>query len=185
MTAVLRACGLSAIAGGALRIADSFTATALSAGTLAVLYFVTDVLLLAGIAGLWLTRRASLGRAGAAGLAIFVIGILMIRAAAFGIGNYQLGATIALAGLNAHALETLWMRSAAPWAPILWLVSLACGLTGTAGVAAATMTALAGVAFGAGFVAAGIEVLTRRAQFGAYSVADTAPRFDESRSRRT
>jgi hypothetical protein len=159
MNSFLRASGLAAAAGGALRIVDIFTAGVASQGTLAVLYFLTDVFLLAGIAGLWWTRRASLGIAGTAGLAIFVLGILAVRASALGIGSYQLGAAIALLGLALYSLETLVGRHASPWAPVAWLASLAAGLAATAGFQPVAMTALAGIAFGVGFIAAGGEAL--------------------------
>jgi hypothetical protein len=159
MSAVLRLSGLAAIAAGVLRIANVFTTGVLSQGTLAALYFLTDVLLLAGVTGLWLKRRGTLGLCATAGLAIFVLGILTIRASAFGIGSYQLGATVALIGLALYSVETLLRRNAAPLAPVLWLVSLAAGIAATAGIVPLPMMALAGVAFGAGFVAAGWQVL--------------------------
>ncbi|HEX4303697.1 MAG TPA: hypothetical protein VHZ78_12950 [Rhizomicrobium sp.] len=170
MHAVLRARGLSAIAGGVLRIADSFTATSLSATTLEVLYFVTDVFLLAGIFGLWWQRRAALGIAGMVGLTVFVLGILTIRVSALGVlgtGGYRMGAAVALLGLAIYASETLLRRNAAPWAPVLWLLSLAAGIVGATGVLPEAMTAVAGVLFGAGFVAAGIESLTPAPRMGA------------------
>ena len=159
MNVPLRVGGVCAVLGGLLRIVDTFTTQVLPQGTTAVLYFVTDVLLLAGVAGLWMTRRATIGFAGTAGLAIFVVGILMIRASAFGAGSYQLGATVALLGLALSSIETLLRRNAAILAPVLWLVSLAAGVAATAGIAPVPMTATAGVAFGAGFVAAGWRVL--------------------------
>ena len=149
----LRLSGAAAIAGGVLRIADSFTVHALPPATLAMLYFVTDVLLLAGIASIWWQRRRSLS------IAVFVIGILMIRASAFGIGGYQLGAAVALLGLAGYSLMTLYRRSGAPWAPVAWLIALGFGIAGTLGFEPALMTAAAGIAFGAGFIAAGGEVL--------------------------
>src|SRR5262249_25627084 len=124
-------------------------------------YFVTDVFLLAGVAGLWWKRRASLGIAGASGLAIFVLGILAVRASALGVGSYQLGATIALLGLALYSVETLVTRRAGVGAPIAWLLSLAAGLAATVGLQPVAMTALAGVAFGVGFVVAGAEILRR------------------------
>jgi len=159
MNTLFRAGGVSAVLGGLLRIVDTFTTDVLPQGTLAVLYFVTDMLLLAGVTSLWFKRRPMLGFAGTAGLAIFVFGILTIRASAFGIGSYQLGATIALLGLAIYSLETLLRRNAAVLAPVLWLVSLAAGIAATAGLAPLPMMAAAGVAFGAGFVAAGWEML--------------------------
>ncbi len=163
MHAVLRACALSAVAGGLLRIVDSFTGEILPAQTLAVLYFVTDVFLLAGIAGVWWRRRPTLGWAAMAGLTLFVFGILAIRVSALGMlgaSGYQLGAAVALLGLAAYAVETLLRRGAVPWAPVLWLISLVFGIAGAAGLAPDAMTAAAGVAFGAGFVAAGVETFT-------------------------
>ncbi len=170
MHTVLRACGLSAIAGGLLRIVNSFTAASFSAATLTVLYFVTDVFLLAGIFGLWRQRRAALGIAGMVGLAVFVAGILTIRISALsvlGAGGYQMGAAVALLGLAIYSVETLLRRHGAPWAPMLWLLALAAGIAGAAGVSPAAMTAVAGVLFGAGFVAAGAESLTPATQMGA------------------
>jgi hypothetical protein len=163
MHALLRACALSAIAGGLLRIVDSFTAAILPAQTLAVLYFVTDVFLLAGIAGVWWRRRPALGAVAMAGLTVFVAGILAIRVSVFGVlgaNGYQLGATVALIGLAVYTVETLLRRNAAPWAPVLWLVTLACGIAGAAGLAPEAMMVAAGVAFGAGFIAAGVETFT-------------------------
>jgi hypothetical protein len=157
MNTILRAGGLAAVAGGVLRAIDTFVAEVLPQGPLATLYFVTDMFLLAGVAGLWWKRRATLGIAGAAGLAIFVLGILAVRASALGVGSYQLGATIALLGLALYSVETLITHRAAVWAPVAWLVSLAAGIAATLGLQPVALTALAGVAFGVGFVAAGAE----------------------------
>jgi len=105
----------AAILGGALRIVDTFTTQVLPQSTLTVLYFATDVLLLLGIAGLWAARRATLGPAGTIGIALFVAGILTVRASAFGIGTYPIGSLIALIGLLAYSLEALIRRNGAPW----------------------------------------------------------------------
>ena len=160
MPAVARVLAFCAIAGGLLRIADSFAANYLPADTLPALYLATDIFLLSGMAGFWWRRRRMLGIAGTAGLAIFVAGILMIRASAFGVVGYQLGATVALLGFASYSIETLIRRSAAPWAPLLWLLSLALGIAGVAGIAPQSMILAAGMVFGAGFVAAGVEILS-------------------------
>jgi hypothetical protein len=157
MNTAARVGGLAAIAGGILRIANAFTGQ-LPQGTLAVLYFVTDVLLLAGVAGLWLTRRAQMGWAGSAGLAIFVLGIATVRASAFGIGSYPLGAGVALIGLAVYSIDALVWRSS-PWAPVFWLSAVPPAVTAALGVAPFAMSALAAVAFGAGFMLKGIELL--------------------------
>ena len=168
--AVLRASALAAIAGGALRVANGFTTNLLPGPTLALLYLVTDVLLLLGVAGIWWRRRPALGAAGHIGVGIFVVGILLIRVAAFGVlgaGGYQAGAAVALLGLVVYSVETLIRRNASLCPPVLWLVSLACGILGALGVArafptsafptSAFLSGAAGVTFGLGFVIAGIE----------------------------
>ena len=52
-----------AVAGGGLRLANSFTTDVLPGRTLALLYLATDVFVLAGIAGIWSRRRGTLGPA--------------------------------------------------------------------------------------------------------------------------
>lgn len=165
--AIDRASAVLAVAGGGLRLANSFTTDVLPDDTLALLYLATDISLLAGIAGMWWRRRRSLGPAATTGIVIFAAGTLAIRAAALGVlgtADYQIGATIALLGLAAYSIETLLRRGAAPWAPVLWLVSLACAIVGVVGVAPPILTIAAGVAFGAGFVAAGVEALRPRSE---------------------
>jgi hypothetical protein len=159
---LLRVSAPAAIAGGALRTANSFTTNLLSTATLDQLYLVTDVLLLAGIAGVWWRRRQSLGPAAHTGVAIFVVGTLAIRVSALGVlgvAGYQIGAAIALVGLAAYSVETVIRRGASLCPPVLWLVSLACAIVGALGVAPHILIGAAGVTFGAGFILAGVEVL--------------------------
>ena len=161
MNPMVRVLGVAAMAGGALRIADSFVIHAYSLAMLAMLYFLTDVFLLAGMAGIYWSRRAKIGIAGTLGAAIFVVGILLVRVAAFGVfgtNGYQLGAATALIGLAILSAETLTRRDGAYVSAGLWLLSLALGIAGALGVMPAALQLLAGVAFGAGFVAAGLEV---------------------------
>ncbi len=159
MRTLSRIGGVAAILGGALRIADTFTTQALPQGTLAMLYFATDVLLLAGIAGLWAARRATIGLAGTIGIVVFVAGILAVRASAFGIGTYQIGSLIALIGLLIYSLDALFARRSAPWAPLLWLTAFVAAIAGVLTANAAPWFALSGVAFGFGFAAAGVATL--------------------------
>lgn len=162
MRTLLRILGLSAIAGGALRVVDSFTTESLSPATLAALYFVTDVLLLLGILGVYWSQRSKLGFAGVIGLAIFAVGIVLIRISAFGVfgaNGYQLGAAIALLGLATFSAEELLCRDQTDAAAILWLAALAFGIIGALGVMVPLMTIAAGVTFGLGFVLAGRQLL--------------------------
>jgi len=161
VSTLLRTLGLAAIAGGVLRAVDSFTTQSFSAGTLAALYFATDIFLLLGIAGIYWSRRTTLGLAGIIGSAVFTIGILLVRVSAFGAlgsNGYQLGAAIALLGLAVLSGETLLRKLGGAGSAILWLASLALGILGALGVAPAVMVLAAGVAFGAGFITAGVEI---------------------------
>jgi hypothetical protein len=159
----VRALGIAAIAGGVLRIVDSFTTGVLSPQILSLLYLVTDVLLLLGIAGIYWSRRATLGIAGVGGVAIFALGIIWIRIAAYtmpGANRYQLGAAVALTGLGLLSGEELLRGRGENAAPIFWLAALLFGIAGALGLMVPLMTVAAGVAFGAGFVMAGRLVLT-------------------------
>jgi hypothetical protein len=162
----MRALGLAAIAGGTLRVVDSFATQVLSPGTLAALYFVTDVLLLLAIAGIYWSRKRSLGTAGVIGAAMFVLGILLVRASAFGIlrgaSGYEFAAAICLFGLVILSAELLFRRTGDTAAAVLWLSAFVLGAIGGLGLLTPTMTILAGAAFGAGFVAAGWKVIAGR-----------------------
>ncbi|MBV9903928.1 MAG: hypothetical protein JO346_05035 [Alphaproteobacteria bacterium] len=152
-----RAGGMGAIIGGVMRAAGSFAPAVLSPSAQAVLYFATDVFLLLGVAGFWLKQRASLGFVGALGLVVFVAGILVIRVTNG--AEYQLGAAVALLGVTLYSAKTLTARSGAPFAPVAWLAALAFGVAGMLSFQPMAMTLAAGVAFGMGFVAAGLETL--------------------------
>jgi len=168
MPTLVRTLGLAAIAGGVLRVADSFLTQALPADVLTALYFTTDVLLLLGIAGTYLSR--TLGFAGVIGVATFVVGILLVRASAFGVlgpNGYQLAAAIALSGLVILSADFLSRRTGIASA-MLWLSAFGFGVTGVLGIVPALMTILAGVAFGAGFIVAGVQAV-------ALSQADLVP----------
>ena len=152
---------MAAVIGGSLRLADSFPDPLLPAAGLAWLYLITDILLVAAVAGIWRHRRPTLGHSGKAGLAIFLAGTLAIRVAALGaLGalGYQVGALIALLGLGTYAIETLIRRGARPLGPMLWLGALACAAVSALGVAPLMLATAAGAAFGLGFVAAGVEM---------------------------
>jgi len=159
---LVRVLGIAAVAGGVLRIVDSFTAEIFSPSTLSLLYVVTDALLLLGIAGIYWSRGPRLGIAGTLGAATFALGIIWIRISASvmpGANGYQLGAAISLIGLGLLSVEELLRDRALHPAPIFWLAALLFAIAGAFGVLVSLLTIAAGVAFGAGFVAAGRRVL--------------------------
>src|SRR5579871_4040650 len=125
MKPIIQALGVAAIVGGALRIADSFVTHVLVLDTLALLYVLTDIFLLLGIAGIYLSRRATLGAAGVIGATIFAAGILLVRVSAIGVlgaSGYQLAASVALAGLAILSVETVIRRNGRYLSAALWLL---------------------------------------------------------------
>jgi hypothetical protein len=180
--------GIAATAGGWLRIANIFTPLLLPPAVLDALYLTTDMFLLAGIGGFWLKHRAAIGIAGTAGIAIFVAGILAIRASTFGMGSYQLGAAVALLGLGVYSIAALTRGAPPPaYAAVAWLAAFACGAAVAIGLPpAATVIVAAGAAafFGAGFLAIGVELFPRLAWTPRQSQAPCRPSpFDKPGAR--
>ncbi len=158
----LKLAALAAIAGGLLRVLGAFLpGTDLPAESLQQFYFMTDFLLLLGVFGLYGENAAKLGLTGAAGLAVFVFGILVVRSpqvSFLGAGGYQTGAAIALLGITLLGAMML-ARKTARLAPLLWFAALAAGMSAATGFLAGATAAVAGILFGAGFVAGGISRL--------------------------
>ena len=157
----LRLAGLAAIGGGLLRVLAVLIATTkIPDASLQQVYFAIDFLLLLGAFGVYGKDAAKLGWIGVAGLALFVFGILVVRSpqvSFFGIHGYQSGAAIALLGVTAIGAMML-ARHVARLAPLLWLAALVAGACAATGLMIGLATALAGLFFGAGFVAAGLRL---------------------------
>lgn len=155
--ALYRLSGLAAIAGGALRIANTLTAHVVDADILALTYLLTDVLLLLGLTGWYVSRAGSLGVCGAVGFAVAVSGILVIRSADLFPGyGYPVGATALLAGLVIMSIPTLLRRDRPILSPVLWLLALLCAL---ASIAISPLAIVSAVLFGAGFICAGLGLM--------------------------
>src|SRR5712691_5270700 len=92
-----RLSAVAAIVGGALRVADTFLTTAVAVQIQQLAYFVTDLMLLFGLCGIYLSRSNRLGLAGLAGFAVSITGILMVRSSGlslFGLSPYLVGASV-------------------------------------------------------------------------------------------
>jgi hypothetical protein len=156
-TTILRLGGASAIAGGLLRIANTFTIHAFDAHTLALIYLLTDALLLFGLMGWYASRAGRLGASGVAGFAIAVAGILIIRSADLFPGTgYLMGAAVLLAGLAIMNAPILLRRNDTIVPPLLWLLSL---LSAVLSIAFAPFAIASAVLFGAGFICAGLHLV--------------------------
>ena len=157
---LLKLAGSAAIAGGALRIANAFTTGMLDEHTLQLLYFATDFFFVLGLIGIYAPRSEVLGALGLIGFIVSILGFLIIRSATlmvFGMGGYLFGATVALLGVATLSIAMLLKKNGSRWPPIIWLLALALGIASTFGLSIAALAA--GIAFGAGFVAAGFELI--------------------------
>ncbi|MBY0565283.1 MAG: hypothetical protein K2P58_14010 [Hyphomonadaceae bacterium] len=159
---LFRLAGLAAILAGLARIAVAFP---LLSDPIAAqwAYTAIDVLLLLGLIGIYLRRAGSLGFLGLASFGVGVAALSFIGgpdADPFGFSTYEQGAAvlaIALVGLS-----VAWVRAnQRPLAPpLLWFASLvaAGALSALPAPWPAHGYALAGALFGAGFVAAGVDL---------------------------
>lgn len=164
--ALYKLSGLAAILGGALRI---FSALPLLSDpiTLQWLYAAIDVLLVFGLIGIYLSRAATLGFLGLASFAVAMAGFSFIGgpdADPFGFSTYEQGAAVVAIAMAGFAIA--WVRAKErPWAPALcWFGSIVA--VGVFNVLPAPMPSYgftaAGMLFGAGFVLAGLPLLSGR-----------------------
>jgi hypothetical protein len=154
---ILRLGGVAAIGGGALRIANTFSMNLLSAHLLDCLYLVTDILLLLGLVGWYVSRADRLGVSGVIGFVVAIAGVVTIRSAAMFPGfGYVAGAMALLAGLVIMSIPGLLNRADARLPAWLWLGSF---MSAIASIALAPLGVLSAILFGAGFICAGIHLL--------------------------
>lgn len=161
---LLRFSGVAAIFGGALRILAGFPVLA-DPIALEWLYAAIDALLLLGLMGIYLDRAARLGFLGLASFVVAVAALSFIGgpdADPFGFSTYAEGAAalaIAMVGLS---LAWLRVGERPLWAPGCWFASvIAAGVLGLVPPLAPHGLIVAGILFGAGFVAAGLTLIRR------------------------
>lgn len=156
---LLRLSAAAAILGGGLRIVDAFLTNATSHIQQAA-YFATDAMLIFSLCGIYLSRSNRLGLAGLLGFVSSITGLLIVRS--FGQGAYIVGASVTLLGVVLISVAML-VRAAFPkLAPMLWIASLIVGVIALPFRLNWGFT-VAGVIFGLGFVAAGINLKPSRA----------------------
>jgi hypothetical protein len=108
--ALVRLSAVAAIVGGALRVADGLVVASTSLQVQQFAYFFTDLMLLFGLCGIYLTRSHRLGLAGLVGFVLSFLGILMVRSSAlslFGFSAYLVGALVTLLGVVAIGVAML------------------------------------------------------------------------------
>jgi hypothetical protein len=154
----------AAIAGGVLRILAAFIPYQASSAPLELLYAVIDVGLLFGLIAIYLATAAATGRTGLAGFAMALLGIASILgpdAPAFGIDFYLAGSFLFLLGLAALSAGLLRARQLG-LAAAAWLLALVLAILGAVSTLPWLILA-AGLALGAGFVAAGTALARNQA----------------------
>jgi hypothetical protein len=159
---LFRLAGLAAVVGGALRIVASLPLT-LHANAAEALYDVVDILLLFGLMGIYLARAEALGSLGLAAFAVAVASLSFIGGPdsdPFGFSTYQEGATALAIAMGGLALAWVSRGQRPLWPALFWFGSLIVGgLLGYFPAISSLGLAAAGAFFGAGFVAAGLDLL--------------------------
>ena len=159
---LLRLFGAAALAGGGLRVADTFLAATNAVRAQQIAFFVTDLLLILGLCGVYLPRRKVLGVVGFLGFAASIAGLLIVRTSGL-IGlrpnSYLTGATVTLVGTVAMDTVMLVRKAFPRLGPALWIASFIVGLIGLLSAKLTWAIPLAGVIFGVGFLMAGMNVL--------------------------
>ena len=158
---LVRAGGLAAIAGGVLRAAASF-APALIGSDLQreSLYVVVDVCLTLGLLAFYALNAEELGRRGAAGLALALVGIAVVRSTRVisAVDLYPVGALATACGAILLAV-TAWVANTLPaWVPVTLLLSTLVGVVGSVIKDAPALFVSSGVMFGVAFAALGFEI---------------------------
>lgn len=161
---LFRLSGFVAIAGGLGRMASALP-LGLDQTAQEALWTSIDILLTLGLMGIYLARAEALGFLGLASFAVAMAALSFIGgpdADVFGFSTYQEGAvTLAIAMVG---LSIAWVRAGQRpiAAPLLWFGSVvAAGVLARFDATAAYGFAAAGLLFGAGFVAAGWELVAR------------------------
>ena len=159
---LVRVGAAAAIVGGALRIVSTFIPYEANSPGLEALYGVIDLGLMFGLVAVYVVSAEA---AGIAGLALFLVALAGVAsivgpdAPAFGIDFYRIGGLVfvaGLAGLSVQLLRAGAMRVSAGF----WLATFAASLSTTVVPQAFVV---AGLAIGAGYVLAGVELLRTRA----------------------
>jgi hypothetical protein len=125
------------------------------------LYLLIDVLLLLGLLGVYAYQHAESGIWGFAGFVLAAAGLESIGGPDGKIGDvdiYTAGATLIGIGLVVLAVGS-WRGHKLPrYVPTLWMFSTVVGMSGFLVAGSTILFQIAGIAFGLGFVGAGIRL---------------------------
>jgi hypothetical protein len=158
---LVRAGGLTAIAGGALRAAASFAPVVFDSDIeRESLYIVVDVCLTIGLVGFNARHAKSLGWPGAAGLALALVGLATVRTnrAISTVDLYPAGALATACGVILLSVRAWVARRIPGWVPMAFLLSTLVGLIESYVRGANALFVWSGVIFGVAFARLGVEM---------------------------
>ena len=158
--ALIRAGGMAAIVGGVLRAAASFASSLGSDAERQLLYLVVDMFLLLGLLGFYELRHQDIGRTGALGLLLALVGLTVVRSsrAIPGLDLYSMGALAFVVGLIVMCGSAWSVKTLAVLVPVAFVASTLVALVGTVVDNAGWLFVLSGVLFGGAFAGLGRAV---------------------------
>jgi hypothetical protein len=158
---LLRLGSVAAIAAGLLRIGSSFLGYSEPTPVRELLYLAIDLCIVFGLLAVYFYQYVELGRAGVVGFVVALSGAAIIVGPDGEIGSvpmYSVGSALLLFGLATIAIAG-WRVALIPrYVLASWLLSLVLGIGTTVPGAPSALLVLAGLAFGLGFVGAGLKI---------------------------
>jgi hypothetical protein len=152
--------GAAAIVAALFRAVGSVVPAAPETAALAGLYLATDVFILLGLMGWYITQHERVRVQGLVGFVLSVVGVALIRSnGGFpGVDTYTLGAPLLVFGLIVLATSAWRAGLMAAWVPAALLVAAVLGPAGYLVPGMGALFAASGFAFSVGFGGAGVYV---------------------------
>jgi hypothetical protein len=152
---------IAAMSAGLLRIGSSFLGYTEPGPAREILYLTIDLCILFGLLAIYFYQYVELGKTGAAAFVVALSGAAIIVGPDGSIGSvpmYPLGSALLLLGLSAMAIAG-WRAALIPrYALVSWLAALVLGAGTTVPGTPSALFLLAGLAFGLGFLGAGLKI---------------------------
>lgn len=162
-TRLLRLGGLAAVVAGVLRIGAALVPTTAPAAPREWLYLIIDVSIMFGLVAVYAYQHAESGLWGLIGFALTVAGTESIGGPDGKIGDldiYTAGATVIGVGAVFLGVGSWRARKLPRYVPVLWILSTAVGMTSFLTATSPVPYLIAGIAFGLGFIGAGLRLWT-------------------------
>jgi hypothetical protein len=161
-TVLYRLAGCAAMIAGLLRVGASFLPAGMtSAAALEWFYLVIDVAIAFALVGIYTYQHSRMGVVGFIGFVLALAGTESIGGPDGNIGDvdiYRAGAAVIGIGMVLLATGSLQAAQLPRYVAVLWIASTVVGLGSFVSPGSTLPFLLAGVAFGLGFIGAGIHM---------------------------